>query len=165
MQQGDPLALLPDSYSQHSLPQDDLIRHNDGMHIDASFLASQNAAPQSSFIPYSTGNTTIETHNSITPAIDKKLYCPWRSCRQPYKEYTAGELKKHSKIHTKPEKCPYYCGWAGTAEKRELQAHIKIHHEPRTHLGFTCTNCSKPFTEKKNRNRHQKICCAKESLI
>lgn len=73
-------------------------------------------------------------------------------------------FRKHEKTHTKPEQCPYYpdyCTWKGTAEKRELQAHIKSNHEPRSNSSFTCSNCANVFTLEKNLTRHQKESCAK----
>ncbi|CZR68439.1 uncharacterized protein PAC_18338 [Phialocephala subalpina] len=165
---GNSLVLLPGSYSQLSQPQGHhipLTRHDDGIHIDTSFPVYQNATPQCPFMPYSAGNTTIETHDDRTPVIDKKSYCSWPGCRQPNREYTAGELKKHLKTHIKPKKCPYYpnyCAWKGAAEERERQAHLKNNHEPRSILSFTCSNCLKSYTEKKNLTRHQKKCYARK---
>lgn len=180
MQQDDSLALLPGFPSNISQPQGHQNLFNgygDGTHIDTSFPACHNAATQSPFIPRTARNTTIQTHSGRTPAIDENLYCPWPGCRQSHKEYTASELKfvpsthifhrsqrwqdfrRHLKTHTKPKQCPYYpdyCTWRGTAEERELQAHINVHHKSRSNPSFTCSNCAKPYTLQKNLTRHQK---------
>src|SRR6187402_3958316 len=95
MQQGDSLALPPGFSSQLSPPQDhhnSLTRHDDGTHIDTSLPAYQNSTSQCPF-PDSAWNTTIETHNGMSPVVDKKTYCSWQGCRQSHKEYTPGELK------------------------------------------------------------------------
>jgi len=167
MQQGDSVTLLPGFSSQFSQPQDYYSRLNgygDGTNIDTSFSAYQNATIQYPVIPDTAWNTTIQTHNGRTPVIDKNLYCTWPGCPQSYKGYTAAKLKKHWKTHTKPEQCPFYpenCTWEGTAEKRELQEHIKNNHQRRSNPSFTCSNCAKRFTAQKNLTRHQKICYAK----
>lgn len=75
-------------------------------------------------------------------------------------------FRKHLKTHIKPKQCPYYpsyCAWKGTAEERELQAHIKNNHKSRSNLRFTCSNCPNSYTEKKNLTRHQKKCYEKET--
>lgn len=105
MQQGNSLVLLPGSYSQLNPPQDHHIPftgHDDGIQIDTSFPAYQNAIPQFPFMTYSAGNTTIETHDGRTPVIDKKSYCSWPGCRNSNREYTAGELKFVRPIHIRP---------------------------------------------------------------
>jgi hypothetical protein len=106
MQQGNSLVLLPGSYSQLSPPQGHYIpltRHDDGIHIDTSFPAYQNATLQCCpFMPYSAGNTTTETLDDRTPVIDKKSYCSWPGCRKSDREYTAGELKFVRPTHIRP---------------------------------------------------------------
>lgn len=160
MQQGESLALLPGFSSQLSQPHD---LHNgpneysEGTNIDSSFHAYQNATTQYPFDPYTATNTTIQTNSSRTTGIDKKFYCSWDGCYQSHK--TAAESRKHLKTHTKPKQCPYSptgCDWKGTAEERELQAHIKTNHESRSGPGFACGGCGGSFTFQKNLTRHQR---------
>jgi hypothetical protein len=167
VQQGNSLVLLPGFNSQPSQPQSHhncLNRNGDESQMDTSFPANQDAISQYSLIPYDAwNNPTIEAHNGGDPVPSNKFYCSWTDCSQSHKEHTAGELRKHLKTHEKPKQCPHYphlCSWKGTAEERELRAHIKNNHEPKSGLRFTCRNCQKMYTEKKNLVRHQNECCA-----
>ncbi len=67
-------------------------------------------------------------------------------------------VSKHWKTHTKPYKCDYapeHCFWEGAAEKRELNAHIRICHQPRGGEIYVCS-CGKEYSLEKNLVRHQK---------
>lgn len=159
MQQGESLALLSGYSLQFSQPHDlqnGLNEYSDGTHIDSSVPVYQNPNNQDPFNLYTASNTTIPTHSSRIPMIDKNIYCSWDGCGQFHK--TRAESKKHLKTHTKPEKCPYApteCTWEGTAEKRELRAHIMANHEARSGPSFTC-KCKRSFIWQKNLARHQK---------
>lgn len=161
MQQCESLAPLPGYSSQSSQLQDlhsGLNEYRNGTHIDTSYPIYQNATAQYPFNPHSASNTFIETHSSRAPVTDKYFDCSWDGCGKSYR--TAAELRKHRKIHTKPKQCPYSpneCVWKGTAEDRELRAHIKANHEGRRDdLNFPCSNCESSFTLEKNLIRHQR---------
>ncbi|KAN0104163.1 hypothetical protein V8E51_009908 [Hyaloscypha variabilis] len=151
----------PNNFSQPHDLQNGLNEYGDGTHINSSVPVYQNSTTQHPFNPYTASNTTIQTHSSRTTAIDNNIYCSWDGCGQSHK--TGAESRKHLKTHTKPKQCPYApteCTWKGTAEERELQAHIKTNHEARGDPSFTCSNCTRLFTLEKNLIRHQndKIC-------
>ncbi|KAE9362768.1 hypothetical protein N431DRAFT_450231 [Stipitochalara longipes BDJ] len=158
--QSESLALLPGFSSPFSQPQDlhsGLDEYSGGTHIDTSFPVYQNATTQYSSNHYTASNTPIQTYSSRTPVIDKNIYCSWDGCGKSHE--TAAKSRKHWKTHTKPKQCPYSpdeCAWKGTAEERELQAHIKSNHEARSDPSFACSNCKRLFTLQKNLIRHQK---------
>ena len=188
MQQCESLALLPGYSSQFSQPHDlqnGLNEYGDGTHINSSVPVYQNSTTQHPFNPYTASNTTIQTHSSRTTAIDNNIYCSWDGCGQSHKTGAESrsvtfthiclrswfwqDSRKHLKTHTKPKQCPHSptgCDWKGTAEERELQAHIKTNHESRSDPGFACGGCGGSFTFQKNLTRHQrdKNCHWKPSL-
>ncbi|PMD47025.1 hypothetical protein L207DRAFT_560651 [Hyaloscypha variabilis F] len=145
----------PNNFSQPHDLQNGLNEYGDGTHIDSSVPVYQNPNTQYPFNPYTSSNTTIQTHGSRATVIDKDIYCSWDGCGQSHK--TGAESRKHFKTHTKPYQCHVPgCAWKGTAEKRELKAHIDANHKPRSGPRFTCSKCKRSFTLRKNLIRHQK---------
>ncbi|CAG8105876.1 unnamed protein product, partial [Penicillium salamii] len=100
----------------------------------------------------------------LVPSLHDGLYqCQYVGCQRLEGFALKCELKKHTRIHTRPFKCKCSdCPYAA-AEKKDVDRHIKVAHkklagklwgpmEP-----FVCTVCGKKFTREDNVQKHYKV--------